>query len=93
MTEILIAGTGAGSENLLTPEVINALKNSECVVAHTGKIALIRRFANQAELFELADFKNLRNLEKLFREILAVHKRVLLLVSGDPGMFSNISES
>ena len=91
MTEILIAGTGAGSENLLTPEVINALKNSECIVAHTGKIALIRRFANQAELFELADFKNLSNLEKLFREILAVHERVLLLVSGDPGMFSLMS--
>mgnify|MGYP002624228252 CR=1 FL=1 len=85
MSEIIIAGTGAGSENFLTPEVMDALKNAECVIAHKSRVNLIPENAN---FIELADFRNMRNLEKLFREILAVHERILLLVSGDPGIFS-----
>ena len=77
--EIIIAGTGAGSESLVTPEVMEAIENSERIIAHSSRLNLIPEHKNFTE------YKNFYELEKIFSEI---HDDFLLLVSGDPGLFS-----
>ena len=76
---IIVAGTGTGSEKLLTPEVLEIIENSEFIISHSSRLNLIPKSKNVIE------YKNYAELEKIFSEITM---DFLLLVSGDPGLYS-----
>ena len=82
MCEIIIAGVGTGGFLHLTPEVQNAIKDSDTIIASKVHTNLIPSNSNK-NIILLEDFK-LKNVFKKISEL----KKVLILVSGDTGIFS-----
>lgn len=80
--EITIAGTGTGSEDLLTLEVLEAIKNSEYIIAHSNRMNLLEKYSFNKKISE---YKDLNTLEEIFSQ---VNEKFLLLVSGEPGLYS-----
>ena len=77
---ITIAGAGTGSESHLTPEVKEAINDSDVVFASSRFAELIPRHKT---------FHALTNFSKAFELIASMRdSRVLILVSGDPGIYS-----
>ena len=81
MTEgfITVAGVGTGSESHLTPEVKDAIKNSDLIFSSSRFQKLI---PDEKKYFELKNFKD------AFEKIAYENKRALILVSGDVGVYS-----
>ena len=79
MNEITIAGVGTGSQEHLTPEVKNAIINSDVVVLSSRFLHLI---PNDKKIIILGDFNE--TLKKIQNE----QGNILILVSGDAGLYS-----
>ena len=77
---ITIAGAGTGSESHLTPEVKDAINDSDVIFASS-------RFANLIPSHKT--FHALTNFSQAFELIASMRdSKVLILVSGDPGIYS-----
>lgn len=76
MREIIVAGAGTGE---LTPEVMNAVKNADAVCAS-------RRF--MSVIPEGKKFIDIKNFSDAFAKIEKESGQVVILVSGDPGIYS-----
>ena len=77
--EITVAGVGSGSSAHVTNQVIEAVINSDFIFANS-------RFKNL-----IPDFKNfieIKNFNDAFSKIESLHGKILILVSGDSGVFS-----
>ena len=79
MLEITVAGVGTGSEKYLIPEVIDAIKNADLIFASS-------RFQNLIPYGR--KFFEIKNFDSAFNKIKTENKNALILVSGDPGLFS-----
>ena len=80
MIDITIAGAGTGSESHLTPEVKEAINDSDVIFASVRFKNLIPPDKN---------FYSLTNFSQAFELIASmIDSRVLILVSGDPGIYS-----
>ena len=86
---VVIAGLGPGDEALVTPEVSQALQNATDVV---GYIPYVRRIAPRAGL-TLHATDNRVELERATHalEMAASGRRVVVVSSGDPGVFAMAS--
>ena len=78
--DITIAGAGTGAFLHLTPEVQNAIKKSEIIIASSRFQNLI---PNDKTFIELKNFTEVFN--KIENEL---DKKILILVSGDAGLYS-----
>ena len=74
-----VAGAGSGSETHLTPEVKNEIENSDLIFAAS-------RFKNLIP--DCKKFIELKNFNDVFKLINESHGRILILVSGDSGLYS-----
>lgn len=79
MREIIIAGAGTGSDLHLTQEFQEALKKADVIFSHSRFINLIP---------ESKKFFELKNFGEAFNIISHESGKILLIVSGDPGIFS-----
>ncbi|MBR1487141.1 MAG: precorrin-6y C5,15-methyltransferase (decarboxylating) subunit CbiE [Synergistaceae bacterium] len=79
MNEITIAGVGTGSQEHLTPEVKNAINNSDVVVLSSRFLHLI---PSDKKIIILDNFNE--TLKKIQNET----GNILILVSGDVGLYS-----
>lgn len=79
MFEITVAGAGTGSENHLTPEVKDAIKNSDLIFTSSRFQKLI---PDEKKYFELKNFND------AFEKISHENKNALILVSGDSCLYS-----
>jgi len=86
---VVIAGLGPGDDALVTPEVTAALAEATDIV---GYIPYIRRIAPRADL-TLHESDNRVELERGAHalEMAAEGKRVVVVSSGDPGVFAMAS--
>ncbi|MBR0233022.1 MAG: hypothetical protein IJQ47_03150, partial [Synergistaceae bacterium] len=76
---LTVAGAGSGSETHLTPEVKNEIENSDLIFAAS-------RFKNLIP--DCKKFIELKNFNDVFKLINESHGRILILVSGDSGLYS-----
>ncbi|NLM52755.1 MAG: precorrin-6y C5,15-methyltransferase (decarboxylating) subunit CbiE [Firmicutes bacterium] len=83
MQKIVVAGVGPGGQEYILPIVKQKAAEADVLVG--GKRALAPFQTGQKELIELTG--RLAGLEKTLRN-LAKTKKVLVLVSGDPGFYS-----
>ena len=79
MPEIIVAGAGTGAGESLTPEVREALSQADAVCASQRFKPLIPPHKK---------FIPLKNFADTFRQIDSDNGKVVILVSGDPGLFS-----
>ena len=78
MLEITVAGVGTGA-NTITPEVMEAINASDIIFASS-------RFENLIPTDK--KFIPLKNFNYVFNYIDSTKSRVIILVSGDPGIYS-----
>lgn len=79
MNEITVAGAGTGSPMHLTPEVKKAIEEAEIIVAN-------KRFFNL--ILDNKKFIELKNFHDTFEKIQNLSGKILILVSGDVGLYS-----
>ncbi len=79
LPDITVAGAGSGSFLHLTPEVKDALENSEVIVASSRFLNLIPRNKK---------FIELKNFSDTFAKVKSEAGKILILVSGDAGLYS-----
>ena len=79
MNEIVIAGAGTGAYQHLTLEVMNAIEGADVVVSSS-------RFFNLVPVGK--KFIGLKNFSETFDEIKKLSGKILILVSGDPCLYS-----
>lgn len=86
---VVVAGLGPGRESLIVPEVSDALAQATDVV---GYIPYVRRVAPRAGL-NLHESDNRVELDRAAHalEMAAAGKRVVVVSSGDPGVFAMAS--
>ncbi|MCR4818560.1 MAG: precorrin-6y C5,15-methyltransferase (decarboxylating) subunit CbiE [Fretibacterium sp.] len=79
MRELIVAGVGPGSEDRITPAVSEVIRAADCVVAASRHLSLAK---GHSRIITLGDFKT------AFAQMEAQEGRVVVLVSGDPGLYS-----
>ncbi|MBQ7195924.1 MAG: precorrin-6y C5,15-methyltransferase (decarboxylating) subunit CbiE [Synergistaceae bacterium] len=79
INEITVAGVGSGSELTLTPEVKNTIEGADIIVSSLRFSELIP--ANK-------EFIPLTKIQDTFVKIQNYSGKILILVSGDPGLYS-----
>ncbi len=84
VNKIIIVGCGPGSKRLMTGQALQYIKNADVLV---GSRRLLSLFADA----EAVKYTLNRNYKQLITRIISLSKskRVVVLVSGDPGFFSN----
>ena len=79
MRELIVAGVGPGAEDQVTSAVREAIQTADCVVAAPRHLSLTEGHPN---VIPLGDFRT------TFEQMEAQEGRVVVLVSGDPGLYS-----
>ena len=79
MHELIVAGVGPGAEDQVTPAVREAIQGADCVVAAPRHLSLAKGHSN---IIPLEDFRT------TFERMKAQEGLVVVLVSGDPGLYS-----
>lgn len=85
MNKVYIIGAGPGSFDYFTPIAKKIIKKSDIIIAAKRLLEIIKLNKQKIEIT-----KNLRKIINFIKEN-KKHKKIAVLVSGDPGLFSFMS--
>ena len=86
MPKLYLVGTGPGSHNLITPEAIKALENSDIIMGYEKYIELIRPAIRNKSLESGPVTEELERAKKAIEYVLA-GRTVSIVSSGDSGIY------
>ncbi len=87
---LTIAGLGPGAEKWITPEAMAALKTASDIVGYKTYLELVPDMANSPRYHPSGNRVELERAEKAL-DLAAEGKQVVLVTSGDPGIFAMAS--
>src|SRR3989338_3953981 len=85
--KVYIIGVGPGAEDYVLPVARSAIEKSDCLIGAKRLVALFRNLGKEEVLIE-GHFKTIAPYIKKYKD----KKKIAVLVSGDPGVYSFLGQ-